>query len=156
DDFAGFGVSVASLGDANGDGVPDLAVGMVPLGLSPSTFSRVYAFSGSSNALLWETDEPGGKQFPSFGLRVASISDLNGDGLRDLLVSAPFHDVNPDPNVFVLAGQVYVLSGANGAVFRTHTDPGPADNNLFGSGLAAVGDQDGDGVEDYLIGESGK
>jgi len=155
DEFAGFGVSVASLGDVNGDGVPDVAVGMVPTG-SPSSIGRVYAFSGSNGAVLWEVDEPGGKQFPSFGGRLASIGDLNGDGRRDLLVSAPFHDVNPDPNVFVLAGRVYLVSGATGAILRTHADPTPADQDLFGSGIAAVGDQNGDGFEDYAIGEAGK
>jgi hypothetical protein len=155
EDFAGFGVSVGSLGDVTGDGVPDLAVGMTPFGVA-SSFGRVYAFSGGSNALLWKTDEPGGKQTPSFGLRIASITDLNGDGRRDLLVSAPFHDTDPDPNVYVLAGQVYVLSGSTGAVFRTHTNSAPADNNLFGSAVAALGDQNGDGSEDYAIGEAGK
>jgi hypothetical protein len=155
DEFAGFGVSVASLGDVNGDGVPDVAVGMAPTG-SPSSIGRVYAFSGSNGAVLWEVDEPGGKQFPSFGQRLASIGDLNGDGRRDLLVSAPFHDVNPDPNVFVLAGRVYLVSGATGAILRTHADPTPADQDLFGSGIAAVGDQNADGFEDYAIGEAGK
>ncbi len=155
DEFAGFGVAIASLGDVNGDGVPDVAVGMVPTG-SPSSIGRVYAFSASNGAVLWEVDEPGGKQFPSFGGRLASIGDLNGDGRRDLLVSAPFHDVNPDPNVFVLAGRVYLVSGATGAILRTHADPTPADQDLFGSGIAAVGDQNGDGFEDYAIGEAGK
>jgi len=155
DEFAGFGVAIASLGDVNGDGVPDVAVGMVPTG-SASSIGRVYAFSGSNGAVLWEVDEPGGKQFPSFGERLASIGDLNGDGRRDLLVSAPFHDVNPDPNVFVLAGRVYLVSGATGAILRTHADPTPADQDLFGSGIAAVGDQNGDGFEDYAIGEAGK
>jgi hypothetical protein len=154
DEFAGFGVSVASLGDVNGDGVPDVAVGRSrPVA---SSIGRVYAFSGSNGAVLWEVDEPGGKQFPSFGGRLASIGDLNGDGRRDLLVSAPFHDVNPDPNVFVLAGRVYLVSGATGAILRTHADPTPADQDLFGSGIAAVGDQNGDGFEDYAIGEAGK
>ena len=58
-DFAGFGFSVASLGDVNGDGVPDLAVGMVYFA-SVSSFGRVYAFSGGTNTQLWVVDEPGG------------------------------------------------------------------------------------------------
>jgi hypothetical protein len=155
DDFVGFGISVASLGDVNGDGVPDLAVGMVPFGAS-SSIGRVYAFSGATNALLWIAAEPGGKQLPSFGLRLGSIGDLNGDGRRDLLVSAPFHDVNPDPAVGVYAGAVYLVSGATGAIFRTHSSATPTDNALFGSAVAGAGDQNGDGLEDYAIGESGE
>lgn len=155
DEFTGFGISVASLGDANGDGVPDLAVGMVPFGFA-SAFGRVYAFSGANSTLLWEVDESGGKQLASFGLRLASISDLNGDGYRDLLVSAPFHEVKPQSGTLVIAGEAYLLSGHNGAVLRTHTNPTPADNDLFGSAMAAVGDQNGDGFEDYVIGEAGE
>jgi hypothetical protein len=154
-EFTGFGISVAPLGDVTGDSVPDIAVGMVPLGTA-SSFGRAYAFSGASAAMLWSTDEPGGKQVPSFGFRLAAIGDLTGDGRRDLLVSAPFHDADPDPNVFLLAGAVYLLSGATGAIVRTHTNPTPADNDLFGSSIAAVGDQNGDGGEDYAIGHSGK
>lgn len=152
DDFTGFGISVASLGDANGDDVPDLAVGMVPFGFA-SAFGRVYAFSGANSTLLWQVDEPGGKQLASFGLRLASISDLNGDGYRDVLVSAPFHQV---PSTLVVAGAAYLLSGHNGAILRSHTNPTPADNDLFGSAMAAVSDQNGDGFEDYAIGEAGE
>jgi hypothetical protein len=156
DEFINFGIAVSALGDVTGDGVPDVAVGMVPL-LASSSFGKVYAFSGANKSLLWVTQEPGGKQLPSFGLRLAPIGDVNGDGKPDLLVGAQFHDVNPDPAVFVNAGAAYVLSGANGILLRTHTGgPSAATNDLFGSGLAAVDDQNGDGVNDYVIGEAGR
>jgi FG-GAP repeat len=155
DEFSNFGIAVAALGDVSGDGVRDIAVGMVPLGLS-SSFGKVYAFSGASNAQLWMKEEPGGKQLPSFGLRLAGISDVNGDGRPDLLVGAHFHDINPDPAVSVNAGAAFVLSGATGAVLRTHTGASPANNDLFGVGLAGVGDQTGDGIADYAIGEAGR
>jgi K319-like protein/FG-GAP repeat protein len=153
-DFLGFGVSVASPGDVTGDSISDVVVGMVPFGLA-SAFGRVYAFSGANKALLWAAQEPGGKQLASFGLRVTTISDLTGDSRRDILVGAPFHDVNPDPNVTLSAGEAYLLSGANGAIVRTTPNPSPSDGDLFGLGLAAVGDQTGDGKEDYVIGEPG-
>ncbi len=154
DDFAGFGFSVASLGDVNGDGVPDLAVGMVYFA-SVSSFGRVYAFSGATNTQLWVVDEPGGRQYPSFGLKTAAVADLNGDGRRDLLVGAPYHDADPDPGTFVLTGRAYLVSGATGGVLRTHADPTVADQSLFGLAVAGAGDQDGDGAEDYVIGEPG-
>ena len=49
DEFIGFGVEVAPLGDVNGDSTPDVAVGMVAFGLS-SVFGKVYAVSGATGA----------------------------------------------------------------------------------------------------------
>jgi hypothetical protein len=55
----------------------------------------------------------------------------------------------------VLAGEAYVLSGATGAILRTHTAPSPQNDDRFGMGLATLGDQNGDGVDDYAIGRPG-
>jgi hypothetical protein len=79
---------------------------------------------------------------------------VNGDGRRDLVTSAPFHDYDAGP-ASVLAGTAYVLSGSSGAVLRTHPNPTPTDDDLFGGGVAGIGDQDGDGREDYGAGERG-
>jgi hypothetical protein len=154
DEFAGFGVEVAGLGDANGDGTPDVAVGMMAFGQS-SIFGKVYAFSGATGAMLWARDEPGGKQLGSLGMRLQRIADVNGDGRADLLAGAPFHDVNPDPAVTVLAGEAYVLSGATGTILRTHAAASPQNDDRFGMGLAALADQNGDGRDDYAIGRPG-
>ncbi len=154
DEFVGFGVEIAPLGDVNGDGTPDVAIGMVAFG-QPSIFGKVYGFSGATGAMLWAREEPGGKQLGSLGMRLQRIADVNGDGRADLLAGAPLHDVDPDPAVTLLAGEAYVLSGATGAILRTHTAPSPQNDDRFGMGLAALGDQNGDGIGDYAIGHPG-
>jgi hypothetical protein len=154
DEFVGFGVEVAPLGDANGDGTPDVAVGMMAFGQS-SIFGKVYAFSGATGAMLWARDEPGGKQLGSLGMRLQRIADVNGDGRADLLAGAPLHDVNPDPAVTLLAGEAYVLSGASGTILRTHNATSPQNDDRFGMGLASLDDQNGDGRSDYAIGRPG-
>jgi hypothetical protein len=154
DEFVGFGVEIAPLGDVNGDGTLDVAVGMMAFG-QPSIFGKVYGFSGATGAMLWAREEPGGKQLGSLGMRLQRIADVNGDGRADLLAGAPLHDVDPDPAVTVLAGEAYVLSGATGAILRTHTAPSPQNDDRFGMGLAALGDQNGDGIGDYAIGHPG-
>ena len=68
-------------------------------------------------------------------------------------MAAPFHD-NTGAGT-LLGGAVFVLSGASGTIIRSHQAPSPVDNGFFGGTLSAIGDQNGDGVEDYLIGHRG-
>jgi hypothetical protein len=89
----------------------------------------------------------------SLGQFMAPAGDLDGDGRRDLLVAAPIHD-NTGAGT-LLSGAVFVLSGASGAIIRLHQASTPLDNGFFGGALSAIGDQSGDGVEDYLIGHRG-
>jgi hypothetical protein len=154
-DFLAFGLSLAALGDVNGDGVPDLAVGSPVL---LKSWGQVYAFSGATGAQLWILHEP---PFPadrqaiaSLGLFISAIGDINGDGKKDLIVAAPFFDNDPGLGS-VLGGKVFLVSGANGSIIRSHQAPAPIDNGYFGGSVSGIGDQNGDGVEDYLIGNRG-
>jgi len=153
-EFFAFGVSLAALGDVNGDGVFDVAVGAPEL--LNNRWGEVYAFSGATGSQLWvfrEPPYPGKQPIASLGLFIAPAADLDGDGRRDLLAAAPFHD-NTGAGT-ILGGSVFVLSGASGTTIRSHQAAPAVDNGFFGGTLSAVGDQNGDGVEDYLIGHRG-
>jgi hypothetical protein len=82
-----------------------------------------------------------------FGAAVRGISDVNGDGAGDVLASAIYADL-AGPS----AGAVFVLSGANGQVLRTHA-PFRHDTHYYGAALVDLPDVDGDGVGDYCIGD---
>jgi hypothetical protein len=149
-----FGFSLASLGDITGDGVPDVAVSDPVVGLPG--YGEVRVFSGATGAELWVTREP---PFPtmkpdagSFGMFLGAVEDLTGDGRSDLVVGTPLADLDPDPAVSDVRGQAYLLSGATGAIVRTHQDPS---GGFFGGGVGGIGDQNGDGFKDYAIGDSG-
>ena len=153
-EYFAFGFSLAALGDLNGDGVPDLAVG-APEFLN-NRWGEVYAFSGATGGQLWvfrEPPYPVKQAIASLGQYIAPVGDLNSDGRRDLLVAAPFHD-NTGAGT-LLGGAVFVLSGASGTIIRSHQAASPVDNGFFGGTLSAIGDQNGDAVEDYLIGHRG-
>jgi PKD domain/FG-GAP repeat len=146
-----FGFALANLGDVNSDGVPDLAAGSPVL---LNAWGSTVAFSGANGAALWSTQEPGPRQaVASFGLFLATIGDVNGDGRKDLVVAAPFFDVDPAPSVFLLAGKAFVLSGATGGILREHSSTTPVDNGHYGGKVGAIGDQNADGIEDYLTGD---
>jgi len=153
-EYYAFGFSLAALGDVNGDGVPDIAVGAPEL--LNNRWGEVYAFSGATGAQLWvfrETPYPAKQAIASLGQFLAPTGDLNGDGRRDLLAAAPFHDNTGGGTL--LGGKVFVLSGANGAVIRSHQAASPLNNGFFGGTLSGIGDQNSDSIEDYLIGHRG-
>ena len=77
------------------------------------------------------------------GASIATLSDLDGDGLVELLVGAP----NRQPLDYGTMGHVFVLSGADGFILRQHD--GWNNGDRLGHAVAALPDLDGDGVPDY-------
>ncbi|RMH04190.1 MAG: hypothetical protein D6702_03660, partial [Planctomycetota bacterium] len=80
------------------------------------------------------------------GWSVAGLGDTDGDGVPDPAYGAPL----ADPSGLASAGSVWIVSGLDGAE-RLRID-GAAAGDRFGWSLAAVGDVDGDGVDDLLVG----
>src|ERR1043166_7529105 len=91
---AGFGESVTGIGDVNGDGIADVAVG------APGA-DRAYIISGATRAVLRTLADPNGTGH-RFGFAVANAGDLNGDGIDDLAVGAPGLSPSPLPLPCVL------------------------------------------------------
>lgn len=123
-----FGTSVAQLGDVNGDGVPDWAVGVGVNGGRP----RIRICSGSANRQLLEIEVIDGW---NSALPMASAGDRNGDGCDDVLIG-----INP------FVAQVY--SGRDGSLLQSYE---VLTSDLSSFALANLGDVDGDRVPDYLF-----
>ncbi|MCH9032858.1 MAG: FG-GAP repeat protein, partial [candidate division Zixibacteria bacterium] len=83
----------------------------------------------------------------SLGSAVANAGDVNNDGVNDILVSATQWPGNSNDD----SGKVYVYSGDSGSVIRTHV--GPDKGTLYGASLTGLGDLNGDGYDEYVIGE---
>ena len=93
--------------------------------------SVLYTFEGDS------TDE-------RFGSSVSGAGDVNGDGVADLIVGAPF-----DRDNGVFSGNVRVFSGVDGSII--YSFDGDAAFEQFGQSVSGVGDVNGDGVADFLV-----
>jgi hypothetical protein len=133
-----FGLSLAAL-DADGDGIPDLAVG-APGHAAGSGAVRVY--SGADGALLSMVVGVASSQF---GSSLANAGDQDGDGSDDLFVGAP--------NANFARGSVTVQSGSGGGVLRTIASD--VSFSQFGQTVAATGDLDGDGRAELVVGAPG-
>src|SRR5262249_37491434 len=155
--FTGF--SVAAAGDINGDGVPDVLVG-VPhhsnFDLDHINAGEAFVFSGADESVLFTLTHPNEDEGDRMGYSVAGLGDVNGDGVRDLLVGIPKKD--SEDGLLKDIGQALIFSGANGSIIRTLNPPaqgGAEANGRFGTAVADAGDVNHDGKDDILIGAPG-
>ena len=141
-----FGVSVASPGDIDQDGVPDLLVGASKDVLG----GRAYVFSGRDGIPLFELVSSNEESSGRFGNSVAGAGDVNQDGVADVIVGA----LCEDPDGVGCAGRAYVFSGRDGGLLFELVSPNESNGGLFGISVAGAGDIDRDGFADLLVGAS--
>jgi len=140
----GFGWSVASLGDLNADGIPDLIVGA----FAQDGEGKAFVFDGQNGKLLRTLTPPQASGGSAFGWSVAGVGDVNKDGVPDILVGAPYTAVNE----VTVQGRAYVFNGKDGKLLYTLDDPQPVAGEVFGWRVASGGDLNKDGVPDLLVG----
>ncbi len=151
-----YGFSFVTLGDVDNDGMEDFAVGAIHGdGQDVSLSGSVTVYKGGKRG---NYNEGGGKAIAKlsgegpmdkFGLSLAA-GDLNGDGIKDLVVGAPFN--TNDPAVYQ-GGAVYVYFGPD--FTRKIALHASSLNNGLGW-TVTTGDINGDGATDLCISASGK
>ncbi len=95
---------------------------------------------------------PGDAGNDRFGSRIVS-ADLDGDGVVDHVVTAPWAGAAMGGGVLARAGRVRAVSGADGATLWQRS--GVVAEGRFGWAIAGVADTDGDGIEEILVGAPG-
>jgi hypothetical protein len=148
---ARFGAAVAGAGDVNGDGFDDLIVGAPFFDVANPNDGRAFLFFGGPGAFDTTADAALGLSQGSafFGVSVSGAGDVNGDGYADVLVGSSGFD-----GAATNTGAALLYFGGAGA-FNTTVDANLQSANggvRFGSAVAGVGDVNGDGFADILIG----
>jgi len=142
-----FGAALASLGDTNGDGRPEYVVGAVWDATTHPAGGSLAVFSGGGGERLLRSEGRGPDW--AFGAAVAGVGDLDRDGVPDLAVGVAGSGKAGEG----AGGAVLLLSGRTAAVL--HTLSGETVGDQFGHAVAGIGDVDGDGVPDVLVGAPG-
>lgn len=169
---ATFPTSVAIIGDMNGDGFDDFAIGDREARTDGGKTGAVYVVFGRAKSdtpdALSIRDLDGRNGFrldgvavgDATGSLVAPAGDVNGDGLADLLVGARYADPAGRRN----AGKVYVVFGRKGRLAASmrlakldgsngYTIPGVLAGDSLGRNGSAwtAGDVNRDGVDDFVL-----
>ncbi len=96
--LAFFGGSAATLGDLTGDGLPEVAVGAeLHRDATDVRTGRAYVFEAATGIVWLVIESPTGDGCARFGWSVAGAGDVDGDGVGDLIVGAPYHRLGPRP-----------------------------------------------------------
>jgi len=132
-----FGWIARNLGDVDGDGVADVVTSAPTAGAAHAA-GRVYVYSTKTGKKLWSADGSEGDQL---GTGVEAAGDTNKDGIPDVVAAAPG------------SGYAKIYSGRDGRVLQTLRAEDKQDN--FGRHAEGVGDVNGDGCADVIVGAPG-
>ena len=151
-----YGSVVLGVGDLNGDGYGDVAIGAPTWGDETLVRAgRVYVHLGGPDGLDPVPNRvlSGAVSEDRLGASLSGPGDINGDGLDDLAIGIPY----ADPGGVTDAGQVHIYLGTESGIAAApvHVLNGTGSSEWFGFSLSGRGDIDGNERPDLVVGAPG-
>lgn len=154
-----FGSAVSWGGDFNGDGYDDVIIGAPLARIGGNPMGRAYIYYGgpTMNSIV-DVKITAEGSFDQLGSSVARGGDIDGDGYGDVIVGAPYADVNTAGDE---RGRAYIIYG--GKSVNTDIDlaspsssitvlSGLIDKAFLGTSVGYAGDVNNDGYSDVVVG----
>ena len=157
-DYLGYGSGLAGAGDVNGDGYDDFIMGAHRNDDARDNAGKAYLFYGGESRWGLNTNCSeanatflGEDASDIFGITVAGAGDVNNDGYDDLLIGAACSGNAGEAYLFYGGESRWGLntnsSKANASFVGEYDD---YNNELY---VAGAGDVNGDGYDDFLLGD---
>ncbi len=148
-----FGLAISGVGDINNDGFDDFAFGSNLFDATSNQITEeVRVHSGVDGVELMRlVKDPADTSLAYYGWQIVGGSDIDGDGTPDIVVGAHYFGDTFETNT----GAVFVYSGVDGSLIGSmFGEKSPSFSYEFGRSVAVVGDVNGDGLADILVGSS--
>lgn len=152
----GLAHSLAAMGDMDGDGFDDV---IMTRAQGTADNGTTFAITGQSanpgnitaSGMMLDNglfNDPSASASDVSDMRVGSIDDFNGDGIDDYIVGAPL--ANDTAAATPFTGNAQIIDGLTGIAIASLT--GLVSPDAVGKAVAGIGDVNGDGYADALVG----